>query len=73
MMKNVIIPCWIPSHIGIHGNGKADTMAKESLNTLSSKVMLTQYKPSINRTSEEKWQKLWNNTVQTVQHPNNFQ
>ena len=26
-----IVFCWIPSHIGIHGNTKADSVAKQAL------------------------------------------
>ena len=30
--SKTVIYCWIPSHIGIYGNGKVDKNAKESLN-----------------------------------------
>lgn len=53
----VIVLCWIQSHIGIQGNGKADKMAKESLKMAPSKVMLphTDFRLCINRTIKDKW------------------
>ena len=45
MNKKVVI-AWVPSHIGIKGNGKADKFAKQALNfnVLDLKVLFTDLK-----------------------------
>ena len=56
-----IVFCWIPSHIGIRGNEKADVAAKESLlnDVHDMKVPFTDYKPVINEFILRKWQERW--------------
>ena len=56
-----IVFCWIPSHIGIHGNEKADMAAKEalSLDITNSLVPYTDLKPSIHSFILGKWQERW--------------
>ena len=50
--------CWIPSHIGIQGNGMVDKQAKTSLSLepTSFKIPFSNFKPSINRYILEEWQ-----------------
>ena len=45
-----VIFCWIPSHIGIQGNDKADSLVKATLNMVpdkKSKIPYTDLKPKI--------------------------
>ena len=60
-----IVFCWIPSHIGIRGNEKADCAAKQSLNLSHSNVKLpfSDFKPSINKYVKAKWQTSWDGAI----------
>ena len=57
--------CWLPSHVGIKGNEKADIAAKSALTlTISDpKIPFTDFKPSINTFVHNKWQMSWNTAV----------
>ena len=60
--SKTIIYCWIPSHIGIYGNEKADKKAKESLHLEKTvfKIPFNNFKPFINKYVFDKWQTIWN-------------
>ena len=62
---NNIVFCWLPSHVGIKGNEKADMAAKSALtlNISDLKIPFTDFKPSINTFVHNKWQMSWNAAV----------
>jgi kelch-like protein 2/3 len=67
--KNIVF-CWLPSHVGISGNEKADGAAKSSLSLSEAKIKVphSDLKPLINRYVMTKWQSAWNNAVNNKLH-----
>ena len=62
----IIILCWIPSHIGVRENERADSAAKSALD-LSPKVISIPYtdlKPIISKFLHTKWQQRWDMNIQ---------
>ena len=62
-----VVFCWLPSHMGIRGNSKADAAAKSALNSdhiSSTKVPYTDSKPAIKSYIKQRWQSHWD----TLQH-----
>ena len=59
-----IVCCWIPSHIGLRNNERADKKAEESLNLEQTvfKIPFGNFKPFLNRYIFDKWQTSWNET-----------
>uniref|UniRef100_A0A8C1TCJ5 RNA-directed DNA polymerase from mobile element jockey n=1 Tax=Cyprinus carpio TaxID=7962 RepID=A0A8C1TCJ5_CYPCA len=62
----VVYFCWVPAHIGIVGNEKADQLAKEALkkNLVDIKVPLgrSEVKSVINKEIIKLWQQRWENS-----------
>ena len=58
---NIVIFCWIPSHIGIAGNEKADKAAKEALSLEPSDVPIphTDFRSNIIEYNKKLWQSEW--------------
>ena len=55
--------CWVPSHVGIRGNERADQLAKNGLNSNSEpsqfKIPFTDYIPKVKTYIKHLWQKRW--------------
>ena len=68
-----IIFCWLPSHIGIAGNTKADSAARSALNKIISKdtVPYTDFKSLIREYITSEWESRWakqdNNKLHAIQ------
>jgi len=62
-----ILFCWLPSHVGITGNEKADKAAKSALNRpiLRIPVPFTDLKPIIDECIRNEWQQDWNSQTQS--------
>ena len=59
--KTVIL-CWIPGHVGIPGNERADRVAKAALSlpTSSVKVSAMDFLPRAKLLMRKEWQEIWN-------------
>jgi len=57
---------WLPSHVGITGNEKADKAAESALKEpiLRIPIPYTDLKPIINKYIHNKWQQTWNSQTQ---------
>jgi len=62
--------CWIPSHVNIPGNERADTAAKAALGlTVSSmKLPACELIPRISKFCREEWQDIWNSAANNKLH-----
>jgi len=61
--KKKIVFCWVPSHVGIRGNEKADLAAKAALNLPRANmgIPFSDFKFEINRYILTNWQDDWDN------------
>ena len=68
--NNSIILTWIPSHIIIHRNERADrTVTKTVLiDIFNTKIHFTDLKPTINKFIHDKWQKSWDYQIHKYYH-----
>jgi hypothetical protein len=62
--------CWIPSHIGIHGNTKADSAAKQPLHLpiTDFKISYPDLKGSYREYVKNLWQTDWKENVNNKLH-----
>ena len=65
-----IILCWVPSHVGISGNARADLAAKSALDLPRAKVGVpyTDFKHLISQYIFSTWQNVWNGAVVNKLH-----
>ena len=63
-LKKLLVEfCWVPSHVGITGNERADSQAKAGLNTTiepkNYRLPFSDYKPKVNEYIKGIWQQRW--------------
>ena len=65
-----MILCWVPSHVGIRGNEKADSAAKSALDLPHAQVGVphTDFKLLISQYIFSTWQDDWNGAVANRLH-----
>jgi ribonuclease HI len=65
-----IVYCWLPSHVGIKGNDKADRAAKMALllEPTDFKTPYTDFKRCIKDCLRQKWQASWNDALNNKLH-----
>ena len=70
MSHRQIIFCWLPSHVDISGNEKANKAARSALSLQPSNLKLpyTDFKPVINKYLLNKWQLVWDTAVNNQLH-----
>ena len=69
-LRKSVVLAWVPSHVGIHGNEKIVTLAKEALQMDITNLHLphTDYRPNINGYTKSKWQELWDSFPENKLH-----
>ena len=64
-MGKIVSFCWLPSHVGIKGNEKADSAARSALSfqTTDFKIPFIDFKSATEAHFVKAWQEHWNNVM----------